>query len=137
MAGAVVSRPAGGINNTAYLFFVLVLAFLFYVTLRGDLGKWLGLLGLSRTAAPAPQGAAGTPSLGGGLPGLPAIGSTVSPLPNTNATIYDPFGNPTGYGNPNYAGALDQNVDTSNFSGQGALYSNYAGPTFIDVTSGL
>ena len=90
----------GGINNTAYLFFVLALAFLFYITARGDLGKWLGLLGLSQSNTVPGTGssatATGTPSVGGGLPGLPSIGpmlqtgasQSVGTLPSTS----DPFG---------------------------------------------
>ena len=62
-----------GINNTAYLFGALAFAFVFWITVRGDLPKWLGLLGLASNtqggAAPlspmeAP-GAAGLPSLPG------------------------------------------------------------------------
>jgi hypothetical protein len=40
------------VNPTSFLFGALVFAFLFFVTVRGDLGKWLGLLGLAN-AAPA------------------------------------------------------------------------------------
>ena len=141
-------NPSGGINNTAYLFFVLVLAFIFYVTIKGDLPKWLGLFGLGGTPAgttASSQTSTGTPSVGGGLPGLPSIPSIGSQttgvnsgsLPNTNVPIYDPYGNQTGYGNPNYAPFLGQEVDTSNFGGQGVLVDNYTGPTYIDSTSGF
>ena len=145
-AAQALGKP-GGVNNTAYLFFVLALAFIVYITVKGDLPKWLGLFGLGQSAAPASPSttAAGTPAVAGGLPGLPAIpqigsqsgAGSGSSLPNTNVPIYDPYGNQTGYGNPNYAPFLGQNVDTSNFGGQGVLVDNYTGPTFIDTTSGF
>ena len=89
-AGSVAAQATGtpGVNNTAWLFFVLVLAFLFFVTVRGDLPKWLGLLGLGGSpktgAAPTPAPAGDANFLGGalpdvlsgqhaGLPPLPAI----------------------------------------------------------------
>lgn len=84
---ATVAAPTGGVNNTAYLFFVLALAFLFYITVRGDLGKWLGLIGLAGSAPPAAQnataqqatsnsnflGAALPDVLSGSAPSLPAL----------------------------------------------------------------
>ena len=76
LAGAA-ARATGnpGIDNTAWLFFVLVLAFLFFVTVRGDLPKWLGLLGLggSPKKSAGSTAPAGTAGAGGGLPGLPAL----------------------------------------------------------------
>ena len=139
-------NPSGGINNTAYLFFVLALAFIVYITTKGDLPKWLGLFGLGGSpagATAASPASTGTPAAASGLPGLPGLptigqtGSQTGLLPNTNVPIYDPYGNQTGYGNPNYAPFLGQNVDTSNFSGQGVLVSNYAGPTYTDTASGF
>jgi hypothetical protein len=46
------------VNQTSFLWGTLVFAFLFFVTVRGDLGKWLGLLGFAGTGAgtAAPQG---------------------------------------------------------------------------------
>jgi hypothetical protein len=41
------AAPSVTINNTAYLFFVLFGAFIVFITIRGDLPKWLGLLGLA------------------------------------------------------------------------------------------
>ena len=88
-ATAVAARAAGnpGINNTAWLFFILAAAFVFFVTVRGDLPKWLGLFGLggspaqSKTSATTPT----QPSpgfLGGAVPdvlaGQPA---NLPPLP--------------------------------------------------------
>jgi hypothetical protein len=76
-AAAAAARVTGnpGINNTAWLFFILAAAFLFYVTTRGDLPKWLGLFGLGKSAAPAAPspGATGTPSAARGLPSLPGL----------------------------------------------------------------
>ena len=136
-----IGKP-GGVNNTAYLFFVLAMAFIVYITTKGDLPKWLGLFGLGQSnTAPggSPTTATGTPSVGGGLPGLPSLPSigsgSGSSLPNTNVPIYDLYGNQTGYGNPNYAPFLGQEVDTSTFSGQGVMVDNYTGPTYIDSTS--
>jgi hypothetical protein len=84
---AVAARAAGnpGINNTAYLFFVIALAFIVYITVKGDLPKWLGLLGLGGTPAGSTAASAattGTPAVAGGLPGLPGLptlGQSVSP----------------------------------------------------------
>jgi hypothetical protein len=75
---AVAARAAGnpGINNTAYLFFVIALAFIVYITVKGDLPKWLGLLGLGGTPAgstAASAAATGTPAAAAGLPGLPGL----------------------------------------------------------------
>lgn len=75
------SAPSVSINNTGFLFFVLVGAFLVFVTVRGDLPKWLGLLGLGGSpkkaattgAAPASGG------VGSALPSLPSTGSTSLP----------------------------------------------------------
>lgn len=95
--GAARATGNPGINNTAWLFFILALAFLFYVTVKGDLPKWLGLLGLASGATPASATsptAAGTASAAGGLPGLPAIpsiGQTSSGVGNLPSTS-NPFG---------------------------------------------
>jgi len=71
-----------GIDNTAFLFFVLAAAFAFFITVRGDLPKWLGLFGLAGSAPGKPVTGAGTsggttgPSpapLVSNLPALPAI----------------------------------------------------------------
>jgi hypothetical protein len=54
------------INQTSFMFGACLFAFLFYITARGDLAKWLGLLGLAgsgNAAASAPTssfGAAGS-----------------------------------------------------------------------------
>jgi hypothetical protein len=92
-AARALGNPSGGINNTAYLFFVLALAFIVYITVKGDLPKWLGLFGLGGTPAGATGSnpvATGTPSVAGGLPGLPGLPSLgqAGTLPSTS----DPFG---------------------------------------------
>lgn len=66
-----------GVNNTAFLFGMVVLAFVIWVTAKGDLPKWLGLLGLGQTTAAASP--SGTPSNGlSGLPAIPSIAQTNS-----------------------------------------------------------
>ena len=39
--------PGSGINQTSFMFGAVLFAYLFFITTRGDLGKWLGLLGLA------------------------------------------------------------------------------------------
>lgn len=45
--------PLGGINQTSFAFGAIMFAYLFFVTVRGDLGKWLGVLGLAGTTGKA------------------------------------------------------------------------------------
>lgn len=53
-AAAQTARPAlSGISQTAFIFGAVGFMFLVFITLRGDLPKWLGLLGLARSAAPS------------------------------------------------------------------------------------
>lgn len=78
MSRALPGNP--GINNTAYLFFALVAAFLFFVTLRGDLGKWLGLLGLAGGTTASTAAPAATPNAAGAAPSAPALPSIPSVL---------------------------------------------------------
>ena len=66
-------RNGRGVNKTGFLFGVTALAFLVFVTARGDLPAWLGLLGLS-SGAPAGGPAPGASSPLPGLPLLPKIG---------------------------------------------------------------
>jgi hypothetical protein len=75
------------VNQTALLFGAVAFAFVFFVTIRGDLGKWLGLFGLAKGAAspaPSPSGGApvGTPGVGGlpATPALPSIGGLTNTL---------------------------------------------------------
>jgi hypothetical protein len=72
-----------GIDNTSFVFFVLTAAFVFFVTVRGDLPKWLGLFGLANSGTTTAQPSAassGVPAIGG-LPALPAL----SPIGDTMA----------------------------------------------------
>ena len=66
-------------NHTAFLAGAFFLSFLFYVTVKGDLGKWLGMLGLAPTPASsgtaAGAGAASGPLSGITLPPLPGLGN--------------------------------------------------------------
>ena len=48
---------ATSINQTGFLFGALAFGFLFFVTARGDLPKWLGLLGLGGGSAAQPTAA--------------------------------------------------------------------------------
>ena len=77
------AQPVSQFSQTAFIFGVLGFAFVFYVTLRGHLPKWLGLLGLggaAGTAAPGSTNAA--PAAGGAgnvvqFPTLPQLGTVV------------------------------------------------------------
>jgi hypothetical protein len=65
--------PLSGINQTSFLFGALAFAFVFFVTVRGDLPKWLGLLGLAGgSSAPAGTGAA-LPAAQNPFAGIPAL----------------------------------------------------------------
>jgi hypothetical protein len=112
-AAQALGKP-GGVNNTAYLFFVLALAFIIFITVKGDLPKWLGLFGLaSQGATPvgtAAGSAPGTASVASGLPGLPSLPSI------GQASASSP-------------------LNTSTFGGTGSEPNTYAGPTYIDSTS--
>jgi len=57
------------VNPTSLMFGAVLFAFLFYITVRGDLAKWLGLLGL---AGSTPANAAPAVNTGAtyGMPGL-------------------------------------------------------------------
>ena len=75
------SLPGSGINQTSFLFGAILFAFLFFITVRGDLAKWLGLLGLANTSGSAASvgntvtpSLSATPSLNAQLPNIGAIG---------------------------------------------------------------
>jgi len=72
------------VNPTSLMFGAVMFAFLFYITVKGDLAKWLGLLGLGGSApatlAPASNPLAGVSTvpiapLAPGAPSLPATGA--------------------------------------------------------------
>lgn len=73
--GGVNPAPSVTINNTAYLFFVLFGAFIVFITIRGDLPKWLGLLGLAGSPTGATSTTPTTSTGIGNLPGTPALPS--------------------------------------------------------------
>jgi hypothetical protein len=54
-------RGIAGVNQTTFIFASVAFAFLFFVTVRGDLPKWLGLLGLAKVAG----GSGGSGKTGG------------------------------------------------------------------------
>lgn len=70
-------RPAllANVNQTTVVFATLGLAYVFFVTVRGDLGKWLGLVGLAgwgnKAGSTASTGKTGSTALT--LPALPAL----------------------------------------------------------------
>lgn len=65
---ALPGRPAG-LNNTAFLFALIAAAWLFYITIRGDLGKWIGLILPGNTASQNATGGQGrAPAPVSGLP---------------------------------------------------------------------
>ena len=75
-AAARASAPvlARGFNQTAFMFGVLAAAWVFFITVRGDLAKWLGLLGVGGSSATTRQAAATSSSAGPlGIPAIPAI----------------------------------------------------------------
>lgn len=71
-SGASVSPPSASwsVSPTSFLFGALLFAFLFYITVNGDLAKWLGLLGLGA----APLAPAQNPS---------QLSPTAASLPNS------------------------------------------------------
>ena len=101
ISDAVASSPAAqalGFNQTAFIFGVIGIAFLIYVTIKGDLPKWLGLLGLAPSSTATPQSTqvqasgstAGTNVLGSALPDVLSgnYGNTTS---NTGSSNIIPF----------------------------------------------
>lgn len=95
-AAAAAARATGnpGINNTAWLFFILAAAFLFYVTIKGDLPKWLGLFGLAPGKAAPAAGSSSTAGPAAGFPNMLGgrIGGNLQPpalpaLPNITGAI--------------------------------------------------
>jgi hypothetical protein len=73
------------VNPTSLMFGAVLFAFLFYITVRGDLAKWLGLLGLgSGGNSGQPLPAAQNPLAGVTGPAAP-IAPGLPPLPSTGA----------------------------------------------------
>lgn len=66
-----------GANHTTFVFGAVFAAFLFWITVRGDLGKWLGMLGLAGASKATP----GTTTPGvSALPALPTLPSLLPAL---------------------------------------------------------
>jgi hypothetical protein len=85
VSDAVASSAPGqaiGFNQTAFIFGVIAVAFLIYVTIKGDLPKWLGLLGLAPSSASASSGLASPNSQGGGST---SNASVATAIPGTNS----------------------------------------------------
>lgn len=95
-----------GIDNTAFLFFVLVAAFGFFVTVRGDLPKWLGLFGLVGVTGQSIAGQLNSAVTGqappnSGLPALPSLPGILSQFPTMLLPGVGPL-----YGAYNNVGAI-------------------------------
>ena len=76
------AQPAlSGISQTAFIFGAVGFMFLVFITLRGDLPKWLGLLGLAPSTTPA------TGQIGS-TPGTSPLGAPVPDVLSGN------YGNP-------------------------------------------
>jgi hypothetical protein len=78
---ALPGQPSG-INNTAFIFGTVALAFVLWITAKGDLPKWLGMLGLGSGAGATGSSASAASKSGNdaalslpSLPTLPALGS--------------------------------------------------------------
>lgn len=73
------ARPAfSGINQTTWLFACVIGAWVFYITARGDLAKWLGLFGISGKSANVNSNGSGNYNLPA-LPNLPGVPSLAGP----------------------------------------------------------
>lgn len=89
------------------MFGALAFAFLFYITVKGDLAKWLGLLGLGGT--PTTTATPGTTTSGAGTPGTATPTTSVPQAPLAPPSPLAVFGGVTA---PAFAGqgALDTGV---------------------------
>lgn len=80
---AAISKPSLPSNWTSILFGVLLFAYLFFVTVRGDLAKFLGIFGLAGSTGGASQAPATGTLFGQNSGSVPAIGgSGFGTLPN-------------------------------------------------------
>lgn len=97
--GGINPAPSVTINNTAYLFFVLFGAFIVFITIRGDLPKWLGLLGLA--GSPTGSTTSTNTTASNGLPSLATLpslnGAGGSGGPNLLGAASSDASNPTTY----------------------------------------
>lgn len=121
-------KPAG-INNTAYFFAFLAFAFLFYVTAKGDLGKWLGLFGLAgdtgkglSAAAASTSGTSDTGS-GSGTDSNAVAGGGHTPYANSSdASVQTQPGYYKGAGQIGSAALANVFAGTSTSSGNSAQH---------------
>ncbi len=115
------SAPAVSLNWTSVVFGALAFAFLFFVTVRGDLAKFLGIFGLSGTQGAGAQG--------GTLGNITGSGQGSSLFPNvTGSGSAGQLGNITGasIGNasvPNYSGGIDTGFQGATGSQDTGWYS--------------
>jgi len=83
------AKPAG-MSQTNFVFAILFVTFFVFVTLKGDLAKWLAIFGFGGNAggtAANPAAGASTPAAPAGisaLPGLPALPGLSSAPPVTS-----------------------------------------------------
>jgi hypothetical protein len=106
--------PGVSINNTGFLFFVLVAAFIVFITVRGDLPKWLGLLGLAGSPSGSAANTGTNPTApSNGLPGLPGL-----PQPGASGSLI---------ASPSSPSLLSDNLTPVN--------TGYTGPLYEDDTS--
>lgn len=61
---ALPGKPSG-ISQTSFIFASVFIAYLVFITLKGDLGRWLGVFGFGAAASAAPAGnvAVGLPQI--------------------------------------------------------------------------
>lgn len=104
-----------GVSQTSFIFAIVFVAYLIFITLRGDLAKWLGVFGFGTYTAPASTTATT------GVPGN--ITSQTGSATGTNM-----FGG----GNANITSQTNPNFGSLN-----PVNTGYTGPTYIDTTSGF
>jgi hypothetical protein len=76
-----VAARATSFDQTAFTFGALLFAWLLFITMRGDLARWLGVFGLAGSSGGSPSGALpvtpatqlATPGSGLTIPGIPDL----------------------------------------------------------------
>lgn len=109
-----------GVSQTSFIFASVFVAYLVYITLRGDLGKWLGVFGFGAGGG-APSGTSGVTGSGTGTNTAPAVGS-----PSTST--FGDWLHSMGFGNV-------QSSTNPSFDSLQAIDTGYTGPTYIDTIS--
>ena len=88
--------PLSGLNQTSFLFGALILAFLFFITVRGDLAQWLGLLGLGGFPVSQTGNGGSTGSVtSGSINALPAAQNPFAGIPSLPSLGYGAAGGMT------------------------------------------